>query len=255
MYFFLSHLYLVEISYSSTVVPKFLTDLLSKVKTISLEGYVAQIFFFHLFGVAETFLLTVMAYGCYVAICKPLHYTSIMNQTVCHLLVASSRLGGIIPSMVQIFVTVQLPFCGPNMTDHYFCDLHPLFKLVCIDTSVEGVIVLANSGLMSVISLLILVSSYVFILVNLRNISAERRCKALSTCVSHIMVVILFFGPAVFFYTRPSSTFTEDKEVAVFYPVVTPMLNPITYTLRNAEVKVAMKRLGGRKVNSAVGSK
>ena len=254
MYFFLSHLSLVVISYSSTVVPKFLTDLLFKVKTMPLEGCVAQIFFFHLFGVAETFLLTVMAYDHYMAICKPLHYTTIMSRTVCHLLVAGSRLGGIIPSMVQIFITVQLPFCGPNVIDHYFCDLHPLFKFACIDTSVEGVIVLANSGLMSILSLLILVSSYVFILVNLRKLSAERR-KALSTCVSHIMVVILFFAPAIFLYMRPASTFTEDKLVAVFYTVVTPMLNPITYTLRNAEVKVAMKRLGGRKVNSVVGSK
>ena len=140
MYFFLSHLYLVEISYSSTVVPKFLTDLLSKIKTISLEGCVAQIVFFHLFGVAETFLLTVMAYDCYVAICKPLHYTSIMNQTVCHLLVASSRLGGIIHSTVQILVTVQLPFCGPNVIDHYFCDLHPLLKLACTDTLWRGLL-------------------------------------------------------------------------------------------------------------------
>ena len=140
MYFFLSHLSLVEISYSSTVVPKFLTDLLSKIKTISLEGCVAQIFFFHLFGAAETFLLTVMAYDCYVAICKPLHYTSIMSRTVCHLLVASSRLGGIIHSMVQILVTVQLPFCGPNVIDHYFCDLHPLLKLACTDTLWRGLL-------------------------------------------------------------------------------------------------------------------
>uniref|UniRef100_A0A8C6FVV6 G-protein coupled receptors family 1 profile domain-containing protein n=1 Tax=Moschus moschiferus TaxID=68415 RepID=A0A8C6FVV6_MOSMO len=244
MYFFLSHLSLVEISYFSNVVPKFLTDLLSKIKTISLEGCVAQIFSFHLFGVAETFLLTVMPYDRYVAICKPLHYTTIMSQTVCHLLVAGSWLGGIIHSM--------LPFCGPNVIGHYFCDLHPLFKLACTDTSVEGVIVMANSGLLSVFSLLILVSSYVAILVNLRNHSAEGRRKALSTCASHITVVILSFGPAIFLYMRPYSTFTEDKLVAVFYTVVTPMLNPIIYTLRNAEVKITLKKLWGKKVNSGV---
>ncbi|KAF4009458.1 hypothetical protein G4228_000126 [Cervus hanglu yarkandensis] len=252
MYFFLSHLSLVEISYSSTVVPKFITDLLSEIKTISLEGCVAQIFFFHLFGVAEIFLLTVMAYDRYVAICKPLHYTAVMSRPVCHRLLAASWLGGFSHSMVQIMITLQLPFCGPNVIDHYFCDLHPLFKLACTDTSVEGVVVLANSGLFSIFSFLLLVSSYIVILVSLRNHSAEGRRKALSTCVSHLTVVTLFFGPAIFLYMRPASTFTEDKLVAVFYTVVTPMLNPIIYTLRNAEMKVALKSLWGRKVNSGL---
>ena len=252
MYFFLSHLSLVEISYSSTIVPKFITDLLSRIKTISLEGCVAQIFFFHFFGVTEIFLLTVMAYDRYVAICKPLHYTTIMSRSLCHQLVAASWLGGFVHSMVQIIITLQLSFCGPNVIDHYFCDLHPLFKLACTDTFVEGVIVLTNSGLISVFSFLLLVSSYIVILVNLRNHSAEGRRKALSTCACHVTVVVLFFGPAIFLYMRPPSTFTEDKLVAVFYTVVTPMLNPIIYTLRNAEVKIALKRLWGRKVNSGV---
>ncbi|XP_059785664.1 olfactory receptor 4B1 [Balaenoptera ricei] len=252
MYFFLSYLSLVEISYSSTIVPKFITDLLTKIKTISLEGCVAQIFFFHFFGVTEILLLVVMAYDRSVAICKPLHYINIMNRQLCHVLVAGSWLGGFFHSIIQILITIQLPFCGPNVIDHYFCDLQPLFKIACTDTSVEGVIVLVNSGLIALCSFLILVTSYIVILVNLRNHSAEGRRKALSTCASHITVVMLFFGPAIFFYMRPSSTFTEEKLVALFYTVVTPMLNPIIYTLRNAEVKIAMRRLWGKKENSGV---
>ncbi|XP_002708915.1 olfactory receptor 4B1 [Oryctolagus cuniculus] len=246
MYFFLGFLSLVEISYSSTTVPKFLIDLLAKIKTVSLQGCLAQIFFFHFFGVAEILLLVVMAYDRYVAICKPLRYMNIMSRQLCHVLVAGSWLGGFIHSIIQILITIQLPFCGPNVIDHYFCDLQPLFKLACADTFVEGVIVLANSGLIALCSFLILLSSYAVILFNLRKHSAEGRRKALSTCASHITVVVLFFGPAIFLYMRPSSSFTEDKLVAVFYTVITPMLNPIIYTLRNAEVKIAVRRLCGK---------
>ncbi|XP_004458051.1 olfactory receptor 4B1 [Dasypus novemcinctus] len=252
MYFFLSFLSLVEISYSSTIVPKFITDLLTKIKTISLEGCLTQIFFSHFLGVTEIFLLVVMAYDRYVAICTPLHYMSIMSRQLCQVLVAGSWLGGFIHSIIQILITIQLPFCGPNVIDHYFCDLQPLFKLACTDTFVEGVTVMANSGLIALCSFLILVSSYIIILVHLRKHSAEGRRKALSTCASHITVVLLFFGPAIFLYMRPSSTFTEDKLVAVFYTVITPMLNPIIYTLRNAEVKNATKRLWRRKENSGI---
>nr|XP_027792129.1 olfactory receptor 4B1 [Marmota flaviventris] len=254
MYFFLGYLSLVEITYSSTIVPKFITDLLAKVKTISLKGCLAQIFFSHFFGVTEILLLMVMAYDRYVAICKPLHYMNIMSRQLCHMLVAGSWLGGFIHSIIQVLITIPLPFCGPNVMDHYFCDLQPLFKLACKDTFVEGVVVLANSGLISVFSLVILVTSYIVILFNLRNRSAEGRRKALSTCASHITVVILFFGPAIFIYMRPSSTFTGDKLVAVFYTVITPMLNPIIYTLRNAEVKIAMRKLWARKENPGMGT-
>ncbi|XP_048216209.1 olfactory receptor 142-like [Perognathus longimembris pacificus] len=247
MYFFLSSLSLVEICYSSTVVPKFITDLLARMKTISLKGCLAQIFFFHFFGVVETLLLVVMAYDRYVAICKPLHYMNIMSRHVCHMLVTGSFVGGFLHSIIQVLITLPLPFCGPNVIDHYFCDLYPLFKLACTDTFVEGLIVFVNSGVISIISLLILVSSYVVILVNLRKHSAEGRRKALSTCASHITMVVLLFGPATFLYMRSSSTYTEDKLVAVFYTVITPMLSPIIYTLRNTEVKNAMRKLWSRK--------
>ncbi|XP_048216206.1 olfactory receptor 142-like [Perognathus longimembris pacificus] len=247
MYFFLSSLSLVEICYSSTVVPKFITDLLARMKTISLKGCLAQIFFFHFFGVVETLLLVVMAYDRYVAICKPLHYMNIMSRHVCHTLMTGSFVGGFLHSIIQVLITLPLPFCGPNVIDHYFCDLYPLFKLACTDTFVEGLIVFVNSGVISIISLLILVSSYVVILVNLRKHSAEGRRKALSTCASHITVVVFFFGPATFLYMRSSSTYTEDKLVAVFYTVITPMLSPIIYTLRNKEVKNAMRKLWRKK--------
>ncbi|XP_045147049.1 olfactory receptor 4B1-like [Echinops telfairi] len=219
MYFFLSSLSLVEISYSSTIVPKFITDLLTEIKTISLEGCLTQIFFFHFFGVTEILLLVVMAYDRYVAICKPLHYMNIMSRQLCHVLVTGSWVGGFLHSIIQILITIELPFCGPNVVDHYFCDLLPLFKLACTDTFVEGVSVLVNSGLIALCSFLILVFSYMVILVHLRNHSTEGRRKALSTCASHITVVILFFGPAIFLYMRPSSTFTADKLVAHSSPV------------------------------------
>ncbi|KAG3285297.1 OR4B1-containing [Ictidomys tridecemlineatus] len=235
MYFFLSYLSLVEICYSSTVVSKFITDLLAKVKTISLKGCLAQIFFSHFFGVTETLLLVVMAYDRYGAICKPLYYTAIMSHPVCHRLVVGSWLGGFFHSIIQIFITIHCPSV-----------------IACTDTFVVGIIMFVNSGLFSVFSFLFLVSSYIIILYNLRNHSAEGRRKALSTCASHITVVILFFGPAIFLYLRPASTYTEDKLVAVFYTVITPMLNPIIYTLRNAEVKSAIRKLWGKKVNSRI---
>ncbi|XP_001371183.3 olfactory receptor 142 [Monodelphis domestica] len=247
MYFFLSHLSLIEICYSSTVVPKLISGLIAENNTISLNGCITQIFFFHFFGVAEILLLTVMAYDRYVAICKPLHYMTIMSRPVCRVLVFSCWMAGIFHSVIQILITVQLPFCGPNVIDHYFCDLHPLFKLACTDTFVEGIIVFANSGLITLFFFLLLIFSYVVILVHLRNQSAEGRRKALSTCGSHITVVLLFFVPATFLYLRPSSTYAEDKLLSVFYTVLTPMLNPVIYTLRNTEVKNAMRRLWRKK--------
>ncbi|CAO2616944.1 Olfactory receptor 4X2 [Lemmus lemmus] len=252
MYIFLSSLSLVEICYSSTVVPKFITDLLAKVKTISLKGCLTQIFFFHFWGVAEIFLLVVMAYDryvaiCkplhYVAICKPLHYTSIMNRQVCAVLVGTAWMGGFVHSFAQILLIFHLPFCGPNVIDHYFCDLLPVLKLACSDTFLIGLLIVANGGTLSVISFVVLLASYVVILFHLRTQSSEGRYKALSTCGSHVTVVILFFGPCVFIYMRPSATLPVDKMVAVFYTVITPLLNPVIYSLRNAEVKKAMKTL------------
>ncbi|XP_037695519.1 olfactory receptor 4X2-like [Choloepus didactylus] len=243
MYFFLSYLSFVEICYSSTTAPKLISDLLTDQKSISLWGCLTQLFFFHFFGGTEIFLLTMMAYDRYVAICKPLNYTTIMTQQLCATLVGIAWLGGFVHSFAQILLIFHLPFCGPKVIDHYFCDVIPLLSLACSDTFLISLLVTANGGTLSVISFVVLLVSYVVILLHLRNQSSEGRHKALSTCGSHITVVVLFFGPLVFIYLRPSATLTVDKIVAVFYTMVTPLLSPVIYTLRNAEVKKAMKRL------------
>ena len=149
---------------------------------------------------------------------------------------------------MQTLLAVQLPFCGPNEIDHYFCDVHPLVKLACTDTYIIGVSVAANSGVISLSSFVVLVVSYGVILVSLRTRSSEGRLKAFYTCTSHITVVVLFFGPCIFIYMRPSTTTSADKMVSVFYTIITPMLNPFIYTFRNEEVKNAMKKLWSRKV-------
>ncbi|XP_074084038.1 olfactory receptor 4S2-like [Macrotis lagotis] len=248
MYFFLNYLSFVDICYSSVIAPKMITDLLALQKSISYEGCMMQLFGIHFFGGTEIFILTVMAYDRYVAICRPLHYMTIMDQGKCNKIILGAWVGGFIHSIIQVALVVQLPFCGPNEIDHYFCDIHPILKLACTDTYEVGVVMTANSGTIALGSFVILLISYTVILVSLRKQSAEGRRKALSTCGSHIAVVVIFFGPSTFMYMRPDTTFSEDKIVAVFYTIVTPMLNPLIYTLRNAEVKNAMKKLWNRKI-------
>uniref|UniRef100_G1PY13 Olfactory receptor n=1 Tax=Myotis lucifugus TaxID=59463 RepID=G1PY13_MYOLU len=248
MYFFLGYLSFVDICYSSVTAPKMIVDLLAKRKTISYEGCMLQVFTVHFFGCTEIFILTVMAYDRYVAICKPLHYMTIMGPDRCNKMLLGTWVGGFLHSIIQVALIVPLPFCGPNEIDHYFCDVHPMLKLACTDTYIVGVVVTANSGTITLGSFVILLISYTVILVSLRKQSADGRRKALSTCGSHIAVIIIFFGPCTFMYMRPDTTFSEDKMVAVFYTIVTPMLNPLIYTMRNAEVKNAMKKLWGRKV-------
>ncbi|NXW50513.1 OR4S2 protein, partial [Nyctiprogne leucopyga] len=248
MYFFLSYLSFVDVSYSTVTAPKLIHDLLVEKKTISFVGCIAQVFAGHFFGCTEIFLLTVMAYDRCIAICKPLHYTNIVNKHVCGWLVAASWVGGFVHSMVQTLLVIQLPFCGANEIDHYVCDLQPLLKLACTDTYIIGVTTAANSGVISLGCFMVLVVSYAVILVSLRRRFSEGHLKALHTCTSHITVVVLFFGPCIFIYLRPSTTFSGDKMVSVFYTIITPMLNPLIYTLRNEEVKNAVKKLWSRKV-------
>lgn len=243
MYFFLSNLSFIDICHSSVTVPKMLEGLLLKRKTISFDNCIAQLFFLHLFACAEIFLLTIMAYDRYVAICTPLHYSTVINMRVCIQLVFALWLGGTVHSLVQTFLTIHLPYCGPNIIDSYFCDVPSVIKLACTDTYLTGMLIVSNSGTISLACFLALVTSYSVILVSLRKQSAEGRRKALSTCSAHFMVVALFFGPCIFLYTRPDTSFSLDKVVSVFYTVVTPFLNPLIYSLRNEEVKSAMKHL------------
>ncbi|XP_006902659.1 PREDICTED: olfactory receptor 4S2-like [Elephantulus edwardii] len=255
MYFFLNNLSFVDICYSSVTAPKMIVDLSAKSKTISYVGCILQLFGVHFFGCVEIFTLVLMAYDRYVAICKPLHYMTIMDRDRCSKMLLGIWVGAFIHAIMQLSLVVQLPFCGPNEIDHYFCDVHPLLKLACTDTYVTGIFDTFNSGTISLGSFVLLLISYTVILVSLRKHSAEGRHKALSTCGSHIAVVIIFFGPCTFMYMRPDTTFSGDKMVALFYTIIAPMLNPLIYTLRNTEVKKEMKKLWVRKVYWKTNSK
>ncbi|KAG3261435.1 olfactory receptor 4K15-like [Ictidomys tridecemlineatus] len=246
MYFLLSNLSFIDVCQATFATPKMIADFLSERKTITFQGCMSQIFFLHVFGGSEMVLLVAMAYDRYIAICRPLHYLAIMSRRVCTVLVVVSWAIGILHSASHLAFTVDLPFCGPNKVDSFFCDLPLVTKLACRDTYVISLLIVADSGFLSLSSFLLLVVSYTVILITVRSRSSASMAKARSTLTAHITVVILFFGPCIFIYVWPFSSYSVDKVLAVFYTIFTPILNPVIYTLRNKEVKAAMSKLKSR---------
>ncbi|XP_007519583.1 olfactory receptor 5J3-like [Erinaceus europaeus] len=245
MYHFLSCLSFVDACYSSVFAPKMLLNFFAERETISFSACIAQYFFFVALLTTEGFLLAAMAYDRYVAIANPLLYTVAMTNTVCIVLVVGSLVGGVINSLTHTIGLLKLSFCGPNVISHFFCDLPPLLKLSCSDTSLNELLLLIFSGVIALLTFLIVMVSYVFIVAAILRIrSAAGRHKAFSTCASHLTAVTLFYGSISFSYIQPSSQYSleQEKVVSVFYTLVIPMLNPLIYSLRNKEVKDAVKR-------------
>ncbi|CAO2590372.1 Olfactory receptor 10G2 [Lemmus lemmus] len=244
MYFFLSNLSFIDVCHSTVTVPKMLRDTFSEEKLIPFDACVVQMFFLHLFACTEIFLLTVMAYDRYVAICKPLQYMTIMNWKLCTILVAGAWVAGSIHGSIQASLTFRLPYCGPKQVDYFFCDIPAVLRLACADTTVNELVTFVDIGVVATSCFMLILLSYANIVLAILKIrTADGRRRAFSTCGSHLTVVTVSYVPCIFIYLRAGSKSPLDGAVAVFYTVVTPLLNPLIYTLRNQEVKSALKRL------------
>ncbi|XP_020861047.1 olfactory receptor 5P80-like [Phascolarctos cinereus] len=250
MYLFLSNLAVVDIGFSSSVTPLMLINFLADKTSILFGGCVAQMCSAATFGSAECFLLAVMAYDRYMAICNPLLYSTNMSTGVCTLLLITCYLGGCVNACVFMGCLLNRSFCGPNKINHFFCDYSPLLKLSNYRDDLAEILPAASSGSVIVITAIIIMISYVYILFSVLKInSTEGRSKAFSTCTSHLTAVTLFYGTLTFIYMMPKSSYStdENKVVSVFYTVMIPMLNPLIYSLRNNEVKGALRKLISRK--------
>ncbi|KAM4652148.1 olfactory receptor 5V1-like [Discoglossus pictus] len=245
MYFFLANLSFLDIFSTSVTVPKMLINVITKRQTISYPGCIVQLFLFTSLASAECVLLAVMAYDRYLAICIPLHYMEIMKNRICILLATIAWLSGFIQSTVHTIFTFQLSFCQPREIDGFFCEVPSLLKLACSLTYLNEMILFCFGGLVSLSPFLLTFISYVMILITIFHIpSPESRSKAFSTCGSHLAVVTIFYGAATFVYFRPTSRFSlpVDRLVSIFYTLLTPLLNPIIYSLKNKDVKGALKK-------------
>ncbi|XP_016003158.2 olfactory receptor 56-like [Rousettus aegyptiacus] len=249
MYFFLSWLSLMDLMMISTIVPRMAADFLRGRGSISFTGCGLQILFFVTLLGDECFLLAFMAYDRYVAISNPLRYSVVMNRRVCWLMVGGSWLFGLVDGLIQAVFTLSFPYCGSQEIDHFFCDIPAVLKLACADTSLYETMIYVCCVLMLLLPFSVISASYLWILVAiLRMHSAESRRKAFATCSSHVAVVTLFYGAAMITYMRPQiyHSSKQDKVVSAFYTVITPMLNPLIYSLRNKEVTAALRKLMGR---------
>ncbi|XP_074121620.1 olfactory receptor 6N2 [Sminthopsis crassicaudata] len=245
MYHFVSVLSFLELWYTATTIPKMLANLLSETKTISFAGCLLQTYFFHSLGASECYLLTAMAYDRYLAICRPLHYPAIMTPALCAKMAASCWTCGFLCPISEVILVSRLPFCGYNEIQHIFCDFPPLLSLACKDTSTNVVVDFAINSFIIIITFLFIMASYGRIIGAVLKIkTASGRKKAFSTCASHLIVVLIFFGSIIFMYVRlkKSYSLTLDRTLAVVYSVLTPLVNPIIYSLRNKEIMKAIKR-------------
>ncbi|XP_005404780.1 PREDICTED: olfactory receptor 2A5 [Chinchilla lanigera] len=245
MYFFLAHLAIVDISYASNNVPKMLGNLLNKTKTISFGPCITQTFLYMAFAHTECLILVMMPYDRYVAICHPLQYSVIMSWIVCTVLAIASWTCGSLLALVHVVLILRLPFCGPHEINHFFCEILSVLKLACADTRLNQIVIFAASVFILVGPLCLVLISYTQILMAILRIqSGEGRRKAFSTCSSHLCVVGLFFGSAIVMYMAPQSRHPEEQQkiLSLFYSLFNPMLNPLIYSLRNSEVKGALRR-------------
>ncbi|XP_063189504.1 olfactory receptor 5AP2-like [Chroicocephalus ridibundus] len=244
MYFFLHHLSFTDACYSTVIMPNMLVSFISRNKDISFAGCVAQLYSFVFFGIVECYLLAIMAYDRYTAVCSPLRYVVMLPRTVCVWLVSTSYLLGFLYAAIYTGCTFGGPFCNSNVINHFFCDIGPLLKLSCSDRFLREKVIFAFVSLNGISTSGIILISYLYILsAVLRKRSVQSRSKAFNTCASHLMVISLFYGTGFFMYLQPSTTHNGlDKVAAVFYTLVTPLLNPIIYSLRNREVKEAFMR-------------
>ncbi|XP_072506372.1 olfactory receptor-like protein OLF3 [Notamacropus eugenii] len=249
MYFFLTNLNLVDVSYATSIVPQMLAHFLEEQKTIPYVSCAAQLFFSLGLGGIEFLLLTVMAYDRYVAVCNPLHYSAIMHAGLCVRLVAASWVSGSLNSLMQTVVTFQLPMCTNNVIDHISCEILALVRLACVDTSSNEVAIMASSIILLMTPFLLVLLSYIKIISTILKIqSTEGRKKAFQTCASHLTVVSLCYGMTIFTYIQPHSTpnILQEKLISLFYALLMPMLNPLIYSVRNKEVKGAWQKLFGQ---------